>query len=71
MAKYSTRYIEAGLLVRPYIEDAFRQMRADGCTVTFTDVHRGLLSTTWYGVKIEGPDAWIRRFARWMENMDG
>ena len=67
-AQLSYPWIEIGLGLRNQVNDMFDDARRMGCTVTYWR-ERGLISTVYRDVKIEGPEHVVRRIHRAFSNM--
>lgn len=52
---------------RTLLAEAFAELRSEGCTVTYAEKVVTWRTTTYYNIKIEGPEELLEDFYDWMQ----
>jgi hypothetical protein len=60
--------VRAGRLLDGALLSIFAELRAAGCDVKWAQREKGLLATTYYNLRVEGPAVWVESFENWIEN---
>jgi hypothetical protein len=64
---FSVSSLEAGLSTRKAVKDSLEQLKARGCTVSYTE-SRGVMFTTFHNIKIQGPTYVVNYWKEWVRN---